>query len=102
MNEHEVKNCPKCGKPMAKGRLRSYSNVWSQAQIYWAEEGKNPWKSREMVNVSEEARAYLCKDCWITVLYETERKGDEGTREPETDFARLLREERRRKVSSNE
>lgn len=55
-----------------------------------------------MINVSEEARAYLCKDCWITVLYETEPNGDEGTREPETDFSRLLREEKRRKVSSLE
>ncbi len=102
MNEKEVKKCPQCGKPMARGRLYSYSNVWNQTPIYWAEEGKKSWKSRELINVSEEARAYLCKDCWITVLYEAERNGDEGIREPETDFSRLLREEKRRKVSSLE
>ena len=85
--------CPKCGGIMEKGRLYSYSSTgWNQTPIYWAEIGSTSWKSRELVNVSEEATAYLCRNCWIIVLYET---GDNESREPETEFAKALREDKR-------
>ena len=90
---NEIVKCPKCRGVMVKGRLYSYSsNRWNQTPIYWAEIGSTSWKSRELVNVSEEATAYLCRNCWITVLYET---GDNEPRGPETEFAKALREDKR-------
>jgi len=94
----EGKNCPQCGKPMVRGRLYSYQGMLpiDKVPIYWVEDGKTSWNARELVNVSEDAKAYLCRNCWITVLYEL---GDR-TETPngiETGFDKAFKEQKRGK-----
>jgi hypothetical protein len=93
---NEVVKCPRCGQPMAKGRLYSYQGLLNTGPtpIFWAEEGNTSWRARVLINVSEDATAYLCKNCWITVLDELGDRRNEPSNE--TEFAKALREQNRR------
>jgi len=85
----EVK-CPRCGKPMLEGRIKSGSVFET---VFWSEDGKSSWnlKNRVPVNLSE-ARAYYCRDCFITTIYELGDKTDQTAAEPESKFAKAFRE----------
>jgi hypothetical protein len=85
----EVK-CPRCGKPMLRGRIKSGSLFET---VFWSEDGKSSWSLKNRVPVGlSDARAYYCRDCFITTIYELGDKIDQTAGEPESKFAKAFRE----------
>lgn len=74
---------------MLRGKLKS-----SLFEIvFWSEDGKSSWspKNRVPINLSE-ARAYYCKECVLTLIYELGDKKDQIASEPDSGFAKAFRE----------
>jgi hypothetical protein len=87
--------CPNCGKLMLRGKLGSRTVFQG---TYWVEDGKSTWNPKNLVPLNlGETRAYYCKECFITTIYEFGDKNDQVPSEPESDFAKTFRESRKKK-----
>jgi hypothetical protein len=91
----EEMKCPRCEKPMLRGRIKS-GRIFET--VFWSEDGKSSWnpKNREPISLSE-ARAYYCRDCFITAIYELGDKTDQIAAEPESEFTKAFRETGKKK-----
>lgn len=80
---------------MLRGKMGSRQMFQS---IYWVEDGKSTWNPKNLVPISlSETRAYYCKECFITLIYELGDERDQILAEPESEFAKTLREGGKRK-----
>jgi len=92
----EEMKCPRCGKPMLRGKIKS-GRIFET--VFWSEDGKSSWNPKNRVPISlSEARAYYCRDCFITAIYELGDKTDQIAAEPESEFDKFFEKLARRRA----